>query len=761
MIKKLVSWEIKIGIAFCFMSMSVPALATSPDEFVADEVLQERVPSSDDASSDDGGTVSPELAQQVVTQLKALDLTIEQIGLAINAKVAKVEDKKAVLAHLLNLREVLAYYSGVHSPLLQRDRFEPSSLTTLMDVNDGMLSYLKEAMHNGFSTMNEFDEGKLIKRHRMPIELNPEELQQHLQVMAEDIRQLDREIRHIGYSYLNRFAKRVAHYDKEFYVSSFLRRALPYALTGVYIAWANEHITWGPLAKARALLQGGPSKKSKGTRDTSLSGHIGHAIRSVISLGKGHKSDKIAIFNIAVGAALAPVLQKDLTDLAEWTEREVVRRGVCWLKGENFEDGLPIKLSKYVMNDVVGAEHAKKSLGRIIDYYKARSHHDRAGAFIDRAYFLVGPLDSSRLLAFATAGDVTENYKAKNKSTVMSVYDIHSSELLTKDLKTIIKDAGEESPCIVLIEDLDWLHSQPRVDAKVWADIATQFASILKSKKEVFVMATTRTSSVLAAHYKGQQGLVVHVNMPTEEDRAYYFKRELEKRSILTARFDLAALARETHGCTFLQLTTVINRSVNAAKSQGVIVSQDHLEDAINEVVHGIVLHIPEEPERRLLAAHYAGKVVAHKVILRDEPLKATINPVVHNGKQSSGALIHYTPAAAQTDDVIEKTCVIDLAGAEAQRFLVGTESQQISQPSNVLARIKQIVFKGAEEEHLSQKSREEKLVQVEKLLADCKAKAAHLVHEHEEAIRAIARALEEKCTINDQAIEMILSSHN
>ena len=293
-------------------------------------------------------------------------------------------------------------------------------------------------------------------------------------------------------------------------------------------------------------------------------------------------TEKEGVFNVAVGALISPIIKKDATDLAEWTGKHV-KRGLAFLRGVPYEDSSPIKQTKTVMADVIGVEQPKKVLSRIVDYFKSKSEHNRSGVCIERGYLLVGPLDTSKLLANAVAGEVTAHYKEKGKTTVCSVYEVHSSELITKELKTIIKEAGEKSPCIVILDDLDWLHAQPRVGAKVWSDIASTLNGVLKSKKQVFVIATVRDAKILSTHNKGQFGLVISVENASHEDRAEFFRREFVKRAIVPTRFDLQALAQATDSCSFSTLRAIINRGLSIAQAHKAVLTQEHLMQGIEE----------------------------------------------------------------------------------------------------------------------------------------------------------------------------------
>ncbi len=771
----------KLGIAILVMSMSILAKKSVSTETILDTLEYTDHPL--EQSTTTGSTkdqVILDVAQRVLSQLKDLDHTLEEIGLAVNSKVAKVEDKEAVAAHVLSLREILGQYIGAHSPTILRGKPELASVRTLLDVNKGMVGYLKNAVQDGFTSMDTFDEGSLITRNRLDSALDIKDVTLELDTLAHQIHLIDKEIKHIGYSTMNRIAKRIASFDKKLRISKLAYRSLPYMGVGIYLAWANNALPFVNTVEFLRPVNAKPSNagaakagaanaepanlgsKETATKTSSTSTDTWNIaqewLKNLVTVAIGHEQNKVAIFNFAVGGALAPVLYKDIEELSEWIGHQCGKTK-AYFQGKPYDDGKPIKLSRICMKDVVGAENPKRSLNPIIDYFKKRAEHDRAGAYIDRGYFLVGPLDTSKYLAYAIAGDVTEFYKAKGKSTEMSVYEIHSSELLSKELKTIVKEACEKSPCIVLIKDLDWLHSQPRVDAKVWSDLASTMGGILVSKKHVFVIATAQEASVLASHHKDLLGMVIQVNYPTQEDRAEYFKRELEKRSIVITRFDIPTLARETKGCTFTQLLTILNRALNSAHTAKEILSQSHLENAINEVAHGIVVKTPDEHERKILAAHYAGKTLAHKLLLPDQPLKVTIYPVIKGDTCTAGALISYCEELAQTDKMIETQCIIDFAGAQAQKLIIGTEWQQMSKPHLIQAKIKKIVLNGIREDELSEESREKKLQEVEAKMVELESKALELIDNNKGILAQLAEQLEEHLTLNDQAIEICMTT--
>ena len=236
-----------IGSALLLISMSISANTHVARHSSA------RLPEVTEAAIEENTQV--QLAERTLNQLRALDHTLEDIGLAVNCKVAKIEDREAVAQHILELRGILVRYLGTHGPAIRSGRVEASTLQTLLDVESGMLTYLKNAVDDGFTSMDSFDEGLLVKRSRLDAELDVQEVEKLLDVLAEQIRQLDKAIKHIGYSTLNRFSRTISWVDKKTKLSKGFKRALPYIGLGVYLAWAMDQLPelpeWGPLKRLK------------------------------------------------------------------------------------------------------------------------------------------------------------------------------------------------------------------------------------------------------------------------------------------------------------------------------------------------------------------------------------------------------------------------------------------------------------------------------------------------------------------------------
>ena len=187
-----------------------------------------------------------------------------------------------------------------------------------------------------------------------------------------------------------------------------------------------------------------------------------------------------------------------------------------------------------------------------------------------KAIFLVGPIDTGKMLTQALAGEVTKTLKSKGKATKCSVYEIHASLLLQKELKDIVKEAEKSSPCLVVIDELDWLFNQKSVDPKIWSDLVTSMSGTLKSaKKQVFIVGTARNCNNIDMAIKdhGRLGTTIYFDKPNIEERTEFFQKEISDSCVIVDNFDILSYAKQTEGCSQEQLRSVIKGALNIAHS--------------------------------------------------------------------------------------------------------------------------------------------------------------------------------------------------
>lgn len=496
--------------------------------------------------------------------------------------------------------------------------------------------------------------------------------------------------------------------------------------------------------------------ENKGGIIGSVAYHLGNLIKF---------ETETPLLTLSIASLFLPKVKADITNLGGWGTKQT-RRAFAYLKGESFDDGSLAREPKVIF-PITGNEEAKKHLSKIVTYFKDKEMIDRSGATIGHSYLVVGPLDTARDLIHTVAKETSEQFKAQDKQTSCKVYEIAAADLITKDLKDILKDAEKVAPCIVLVNELDWLCKQDTLDAKVWSKIKSAFSSIAKSKKDVFVIATAQERYSIDKVLGGAErvGSVIVCDKPTLEDRELFIDKELRERCINRSKFNLSSTAQETEDCTYTQLRTIINRALNTAHTNHETLKLVHIEQSINEVIHSIRTQEPMQnsAEKHVLAAHYAGKALAHLLLApQTKLLKATILPVDTKVGVQQGALIIYADPSFETyatEKDIEKACVIELAGAEAQRILLNSVAPALTRSAKqeVIRELGKVVFEGLNEKAFSKELRERKKVTVEQQVEKFKEKAAALLEEYKEQLKLVAQELENKLVLTASEIQELL----
>jgi cell division protease FtsH len=455
-----------------------------------------------------------------------------------------------------------------------------------------------------------------------------------------------------------------------------------------------------------------------------------------------------------------PFVLKDMKDLSGWAGKQT-RKTWSGFKGEPFDDGSKVRESKLDFKKVIGMQHVKSELQKVVTYFNKKDVFDRMGIQPEKGYLLVGPLDTGRSLAHALAGEVTAELKKQRKKGICGVYEIHASLLLQKELKEIIEEAEKRSPCVLVIDELDWLSKQKSVDPKIWSTLVTTMNGLLKSaRKQVFMVATAQDNKSIDAAIKdqGRLGITVHFDTPVQAERLEFFQKELDARCINCADFNLDALAQQTAQCSATQLSCVMKRALANAHAQEESLQQRHIEQSIDQVVYNIVEQESSmsPQEKQIIAAHYAGKAVAH-MALKPEVLlsRVTILPVAHNQtKPEIGALIAYnaTDKLVKTAQDIEHDCIIELAGLEAQKLLFGNlVSTQLAQQvkQQVFAQAKLLAFEGIEEKALPKAVQAERGAHAWQLVMDYTHQAAELLKAYKPKLVTLATHLVQNNTLH------------
>ncbi|MBA3751784.1 ATP-binding protein [Candidatus Dependentiae bacterium] len=532
----------------------------------------------------------------IIQQFRDLDFTLEHLGQAINNNSAKVPDKKQAAAYILKVRTTLQTF--VHSE-------SSYDLLSLLGLNRAVTDAIAASIESHLSTMKE-----------LPLDTLKSDIEQadpnsiEIELSNRDIRidLLNNYIGVLGLSPLNLVSRSLSDFDKDRGVSKFFLRTLPYLglmtywwltieelpvvqkidnepkpvpVMGILQVRGNQEEPFQmnvAVVNPDQLLGGNKPTAPKGkTRLASYSEKLG-------SLSNLFSVEVKPIIPFAAATVLAPYITEDIKDVynfmgAYWN------RATAYCKGMPYDDGSGYKKSSAKFTDVLGAHRAKAELMRIVDYFKDKKAIDRTGASVDRSFLLVGPLDTSKSLAAAIAGEVTAVLKEQNHAFDCSILEIHASSLSDKSLKNVLKDAEKRAPCIVVLDEIDCIYESKKIDKKVWGDLVSTMNGLARSKKDVFVVTTATKNKFASQVSMNRYGIYCKVENPTNNDRDTFFSRELEKRAISATTFDFEKLIQRTEGCTFAQLTSILKRALAKSHNLREPLTQDIFEKSIADVI--------------------------------------------------------------------------------------------------------------------------------------------------------------------------------
>lgn len=727
------------------------------------------------------------LRKRSIKQIDVIDLTLEELAQAINANTIKVSDKKVFIDHIITLRAFL--------DKLKKERiieFNEKNLILIAQINKEIIIHIHKILDKGPKSFKHFDdlpiraefqllkEETVLDRAEAIGESNFSRVLIMLGANDQALKSLIEKNRLAGASAFNRFFQKTEKEAKRNKLHILFKRSLPYGILGLYCLYltAGDKIPagfqWlktlvGGKQATPAPAGGVPAAAPAPAAAAALPAH---GIFGTPSLYFGDINiTPQNLINAAITLYFANRIQDDAKDLYGWFS-EKAKKVFTKLKGESYEDPSPVKASKISFTDIAGYDHAKNSLQTIVNYFKSKEFFDRMGTHVDRGYLLVGPLDIGKQLTHGLADAITQEVKKHHKDAKCGIYEVHSSALVKKDIADMIKEVEKESPvypCIILIDDLDWLVDHAKSKPSIWGDLVAAMNSNLRgNKKQIFIFAAARDTSKIYATIKGQGrlGSLVQFGKPTVEERKAFFVKELSKRGARAQEFDITRLALHTKNCSYDILTSIVRKAFGMAHAQKEIAAQRHIEHAIESIVHGIMHHEQLDPkEQEMLAVHYAGRALAHSIINPALPFKVTTLPMgieKDHALAQGGFIVHTTDNHHHfiTEQDLAHKAVITLAGTQAEKLInSGNVAQGLAKKTKQQAfeHAKQIVFQGITGKDLSKKLKNEKLDSVWQKVEQFTQEAQRLLENNKDPLLRIAQALKEKRVLTSEEIQALI----
>ena len=285
---------------------------------------------------------------------------------------------------------------------------------------------------------------------------------------------------------------------------------------------------------------------------------------------------------------------------------------------------------KVKFEDAAGVDEAKQELVEVIDFLKEPERFTRIGGQIPRGILLVGPPGTGKtLLAKAVAGESKVPFFSLSGSEFVEMF----VGLGAARVRDLFKQAKENAPCIVFVDELDALGKARGAATMGGHDEREQTLNQLLVELDgfdpnmgVILMAATNRPEILdpALLRPGRFDRQILVDRPDKIGRRDILKVHLKKISV-EQDLDVDTLAAMTSGMSGADLANLVNEaallSVRRNKS---VVGMEEFAEAVERVVAGLEKknRLINPKEKEIVAYHELGHAIVAMALPETDPVQ-------------------------------------------------------------------------------------------------------------------------------------------
>jgi cell division protease FtsH len=443
--------------------------------------------------------------------------------------------------------------------------------------------------------------------------------------------------------------------------------------------------------------------------------------------------------------------------------------------------------------DVAGIEEAENELVEIVDFLRDPKKYTRLGGAVPKGVLLVGsPGTGKTLLARAVAGEAGVPFFSMGASEfVEMIVGVGASRV-----RDLFKQAREAAPAIIFIDELDAIGRARGAGSFGGNDEREQTLNQIltemdgfSSREGVIVLAATNRPDVLdqALLRPGRFDRRVVVQPPDKVGREAILK--VHTRGVpLASDVDLKIIASSTPGLVGADLRNLVNEAALLAARRGEDqVHQKDFMDALEKLVLGPARSlVMAQAERERVAYHEGGHTICGLLVPEADPVnRVTIMP-----RGQALGVTYQRPEDDRhnySEEYLRARIIGALGGRAAEEVVYNgrtTGSESDMQAATDLAR--QMVTRWGMSDRLgpvtlaprddpflgapaagfssskpySEATAQEIDREVARILESCYEQAVSLIREHRSSLDALAQALLEHETLDEQEIIKVTGIH-
>lgn len=457
--------------------------------------------------------------------------------------------------------------------------------------------------------------------------------------------------------------------------------------------------------------------------------------------------------------------------------------GIGKSKARRFDKETETKVN---FNDVAGIDEAENELVEVVDFLRNPEKYTRLGGSAPKGVLLVGaPGTGKTLLARAVAGESGVPFFSMSGSEfVEMIVGVGASRV-----RDLFKQARAHAPAIIFIDEIDsigrsrgqYLMGGNSEQEQTLNQILTEMDGF-SSKEGIIVLAATNQPDVLdkALLRAGRFDRRVIVNAPDKAGRAAILKVHTRKVP-LAENFSFEDIALATPGFTGADLKNLVNEAaLLAARREQDKITQKNFMDSLEKIVLG-----PERPillsreDKERIAYHEGGHAILGLVVPGADPVNRV--SIVPRG-QALGVTYQRPDSERYNfpEAYLRARITGILGGRSAEEVVYGTKTtgaeNDIEQATNIARgmvtrwgmsnELGMVQLAPKQNEYLgggtgsygaskpfSEDTARKIDMEVAQIISECHDEARRLLILHRKELDALANALLERETLDEQQI--------